>query len=428
MDVVAVIPAGGGSTGVPRTQLRPVGGMPLVARAILAARAVPSIDRVIVCTADPAIARVAAAVDAEVIEGPGELADESGSESALLHALDVLEERGERAEVLVLLHAASPFLDGRALAGAIDRVRRHEEDCVFSAVESQILLWRQTAEGAVGVNHDATSGSRADRETHYAETAAFHVVDVDGFRRARRRFFGRIGFAAVERCTAIELDTLDRLEVAEAVALAPSNAAPIDADALVADFGGVHADDRVVLSDDGHHYVLGHRGDGDSLAALGGAGVPILLLSADVHRVASARARVVPIEIIHGSDDKLAALEYWATQHGVGLDRVAYLGTGVEDLDCLRVVGWPIGTGDAPAEVRALARVVLAAPAGHGAVRELTERILRARQDAEPRPAPGAARRIHEILRRDDGVRELVRALTAGSAARQARPQRIAPR
>ena len=95
-EIVAVIPARGGSKGVPRKNLRRVGGVPLVARAIAAARATASIDRVVVSTDDQEIAAVAQEWGAQVIARPAALADDAAtSESALLHALDVLEdERG----------------------------------------------------------------------------------------------------------------------------------------------------------------------------------------------------------------------------------------------------------------------------------------------------------------------------------------------
>ncbi|MBI5161504.1 MAG: acylneuraminate cytidylyltransferase [Micrococcales bacterium] len=453
-----MIPARGGSKGVPRKNLRPVGGAPLVVRAILAARAVPAIDRVIVSTDDPAIARIAAAVDAQDIDRPGDLAgDAASSESALLHVLDVLEERGEHADVLVFLQATSPFIDRDALAAAVERVRRGEDDCVFSAVESYVFLWRNTVDGAVGVNHDAASRPRRqDRDACFAETGAFYVLDAAGFRRARHRFFGRVGFAPVDPRTALEIDTPEELEVAAALAelldgdlrtaetdesaairpLLPSSAPAIDVDAVVAAFDGVRTENRLVLTDDGHDYVTDPV-DGPAFGSLAEAGVPLLLLSSDVRRVADARARIVPVEVIHGTDDKLAALRYWAGEHRIDLERVAYLGVDADDLGCLAAVGWPVATADAPAELRAAARVLLAASRGRGAVRELTERVLRDRDEtlAEPRTAPVAPRRIHELSRRESAVHELPRGAGARistenleSKEQHERPHRIASR
>ena len=86
--MVAVIPARGGSKGVPGKNLRRVGGVSLVARAVHAARAADSITQVYVSTDDARIAAEARAAGGDVIDRPAELAgDTATSESALLHAL-----------------------------------------------------------------------------------------------------------------------------------------------------------------------------------------------------------------------------------------------------------------------------------------------------------------------------------------------------
>ena len=98
--VLAVIPARGGSKGIPRKNIRPIGGKPLVAWSIEAARASNRVDRVVVSTDDPEIAAVAHRFGAEVIDRPAEISGDSASSASrrLLHALDHLETcRGLRA-------------------------------------------------------------------------------------------------------------------------------------------------------------------------------------------------------------------------------------------------------------------------------------------------------------------------------------------
>lgn len=418
MSVVAVIPARGGSKGVPGKNLRPVGGVPLISRAVFSARATPGIDLVAVSTDDPRIAAAASAAGARIVDRPPGLAgDTATSESALLHALDVLEREGHDVEVIAFLQATSPFIDPVALDRAVERVRAGEVDVAFSATETYIFLWRDAdgPVGAEGVNHDpAIRPRRQDREPHYAETGAFYVMRAAGFRAAGHRFFGRVGVAPVDARGALEVDTLEELELAAAIAplvdgsdiglaiadaVAAGHVDPevaararaIDADAVVTDFDGVHTDDRVIVSDDGNEYVIANRADGMGVRMLREAGVPMLILSTEVHSVVAARARKLQVDVIHGSDDKAAALEYWADEHGVDLERVAYLGNDVNDLGCLRIVGWPISVADAVPEVRAAARVVLASPGGRGAVRELADRILSGRPAAPGSAAPHPA-------------------------------------
>ncbi|TPW94057.1 acylneuraminate cytidylyltransferase family protein, partial [Schumannella luteola] len=110
-EVVAIIPARGGSRGVPSKNLRRVGGVPLVARAVESALAVAAIDRVVVSTDDPEIAEVARARGADVVDRPAELAgDTASSESAIDHTLETLAEHGIEVGVVVFIQATSPFI------------------------------------------------------------------------------------------------------------------------------------------------------------------------------------------------------------------------------------------------------------------------------------------------------------------------------
>jgi N-acylneuraminate cytidylyltransferase len=215
--IVAVIPARGGSKGVPGKNLRPVGGVPLVARSVRAMLAAELVDAVYVSTDDPHIAATARHEGAQVIDRPAELADDAASsESALLHALDSIH---PPADVLVFVQPTSPFIDPADVDQAIARVREGECDVVFSAVPSHAFLWRMGDEGADGVNHDpGTRPRRQDRAAEYRETGAFYVMDARGFRNRGHRFFGRVGIQQVPELGSGEIDTLDDLALASAVA------------------------------------------------------------------------------------------------------------------------------------------------------------------------------------------------------------------
>ncbi|GAA1692144.1 hypothetical protein GCM10009792_10080 [Microcella alkalica] len=222
MSVLAVIPARGGSKGVPGKNLRMVGGRSLVARAVGAARAAASVDRVAVSTDDPAIAREAEASGAVVVLRPAALAtDESASEEALLHALAVV---GDDVEVLVFLQATSPFIDPTDVDAAVARVRAGEADVVFAAIATPVFLWGPSAadgagaaQGWAGVNHDASRRlRRQELPSQVAETGAFYVMDAQRFRAAGHRFFGRIEPAIVAERMALEIDTEEQLLLADA--------------------------------------------------------------------------------------------------------------------------------------------------------------------------------------------------------------------
>jgi YrbI family 3-deoxy-D-manno-octulosonate 8-phosphate phosphatase len=398
---IAVIPARGGSKGIPGKNLRTVGGVPLVVRAVRAAKAARTIDLVVVSTDDEEIASAATGAGAVVVRRPDDLSgDTASSESAVLHALDAIDAgvidagavNGDRPVGIVLLvQATSPLIDPTDLDDAVRRVRDGDADVVFSATPTHAFLWRDggSADGVVGVNHDRSSRPRRqDRPAEYRETGAFYVMDADGFRAAGHRFFGTVAVQTVPERHAIEIDVPADLELARAIAAVDEDdrsGAPIDVDAVVTDFDGVHTDDTATVDELGHESVRVHRGDGHGVRLLREAGVPVLVLSAERNGVVAARAAKLQIDVVHGVDggdargDKGDVLRSWADRVGVPLERIAYLGNDVGDLPALEIVGWPVVVADAHPAARAAARVVLSNRGGSGAVRELADRVLASR-------------------------------------------------
>ncbi|GAA4377736.1 acylneuraminate cytidylyltransferase [Agromyces bauzanensis] len=405
----AIIPARGGSQGLPGKNVARVGGVPLITRAVRAALAADRIGRVVVTTDDGEIAEAARAAGAEVIGRPAELAGSTAtSESALLHALDELERVGagfetlpsvalQPAAVTVFIQATSPFIDPADLDAAVERVASGERDVVFAAAPTHVFLWREIGATAVGVNHEMSHRPRRqDRTPEYAETGAFYVFATDGFREAGHRFFGRVGVQPVHPDHAIEIDDDADLERARTLAvridreLGPRHPL-IDVDALVTDFDGVHTDDTVMVDQLGRESVRVSRSDGHGIARLRAAGIPVLIISAEENPVVGRRAEKLGVECAQGVPAKGEVLRDWATARSIRLDRIAYLGNDRGDVPALDLAGWPVAVPDAAPEALEAARHVLQSPGGHGAVRELADLILAAREPGARRGASDPA-------------------------------------
>jgi len=108
--VLALIPARGGSKGIPRKNLRELCGKPLIAWSIEQARACRGIDRLIVSTEDEEIAAVAQRSGADVpFLRPAEFAtDASPVAGAILHAMQTLAKGGEAYDIVLLIECTSP--------------------------------------------------------------------------------------------------------------------------------------------------------------------------------------------------------------------------------------------------------------------------------------------------------------------------------
>ncbi|MFI6039859.1 cytidylyltransferase domain-containing protein [Streptomyces sp. NPDC051315] len=394
--VLAVIPARGGSKGVPAKNLASVGGVPLVARAVRECRATRLVTDVVVSTDDQAIAAAAREAGAEVVLRPAAIAgDTATSEAAVLHALDTHEAlHGTAADVVLLVQCTSPFLVREDIDGVAAAVAEHGADTAVTVAPFHGFVWRDADEDAAdddgghggggrGVNHDKSyRPRRQDRPQDFLETGAAYAMDAAGFREHGHRFFGRTDLVRTDPARVLEID--DPHDLARARALAPlfdadrpgSLPTAADIDAVVLDFDGTQTDDRVLIDSEGREFVSVHRGDGLGIAALRRSGLRMLILSTEQNPVVAARARKLQLPVLHGIDRKDLALKQWCEEQGIAPERVLYVGNDVNDLPCFALVGWPVAVASAHDVVRGAARAVTSLPGGDGAIREIAGWIL----------------------------------------------------
>lgn len=166
--VVAIIPARGGSKGLPGKHLRSLAGKPVLAYAIEPAVASPLIQRVIVTTDSPEIAEAARALGAEApFLRPTTLADDAATtEAALQHAVLWLDEHeGYRADIVVFLTCTALYREPGWLDEAVRRLMaRPDLDTVFVGLRTHKNFWRRVGATWVRLAADIPYGSRQQRE------------------------------------------------------------------------------------------------------------------------------------------------------------------------------------------------------------------------------------------------------------------------
>lgn len=387
----AVIPARGGSKGLPRKNTLDLAGHPLVAHAILAAKTARHIDAVYVSTDDAEIAAIARRYGAGVIDRPEALSGATASsESAVLHALEELGQRGEpNCELVMMIQCTSPLTIAEDLDGLVETLLHDGSDSAFIAVPFHHFLWRRGEGGAAeGINHEgAKRKRRQDLEPQYLENGAAYVMRTALFRETGERFCGRTSVHVVDASRSLEIDdavdfaraaaTLDELRLDRLV-----EQLPVDVQALVMDFDGVFTDNTVYVLEDGREAVRASRGDGMGLSMLRATGMPLFILSKERNPVVTARANKLKIECQQSTDDKLPAMMAWLEARGIEPASAVYVGNDVNDLECLRAAGCGVVPSDAHPRALAAADVVLSQPGGGGALRELCDLILARRATA----------------------------------------------
>ena len=171
-EVLVVIPARGGSKGIPRKNVRLLAGVPLISYVIRTSLAAQHVTRTVVTTDDEEIAMVAARSGAMVIMRPASLAEDAVTlDPVIHHAVTVLEAQGYIPDVVLTVQPTSPLLRPESLEEAISLLVNGGYDTVISAVNDTHLTWRREA----GERYIPNYAARVNRQylpPVYRETGA----------------------------------------------------------------------------------------------------------------------------------------------------------------------------------------------------------------------------------------------------------------
>jgi YrbI family 3-deoxy-D-manno-octulosonate 8-phosphate phosphatase len=390
---LCIIPARGGSKGIPGKNIRMVSGKPLLAWSIEQARNTPQVSRVLVSTDSAEIAAVARNYKAEIIERPPEISgDTASSESCLVHALDYVKEKENlEPDLVVFLQATSPLREADDIQKAIETMQRDNADSLFSACRGEGFVWRVEKDGTPrSFTYDHKNRPRRqDAPEDLIENGSIYIFKPWVLRQFNNRLGGKVSVYRMPALNSFQIDEPSDLELIEQLfahraksqpGFQPSASDFCKIKLLVLDFDGVLTDNRVLVSEDGKEAVLCDRGDSLGIGMLKSAGIPVVVISKEKNPVVAARCRKLGIECIQGCDEKLAALQKLAESKGATPAEIAYVGNDVNDLECLQWVGAPIAVADAMPAIMSAVRFKTPRAGGHGAVRDVIDWLLNSRR------------------------------------------------
>ena len=217
-SVLAVVPARGGSKGIPRKNLTPLAGHPLLWWTVESVRAAEQPIRLVVSTDDAEIADLALGWGSEVAARPPELAaDESPTELAIEHILAHVP-GALQARILMLLQPTSPIRLPGSLDRAIEWFAKGTSDSLVGVVSEPPFLWRGPEESPTPLYDPPHRKRRQDmdaKDLAYRETGSLYLTTVEAFRASGNRISGRVGLYVMSATEGVDIDTLDDLALAE---------------------------------------------------------------------------------------------------------------------------------------------------------------------------------------------------------------------
>lgn len=219
IKTLAIIPARGGSKGIPKKNITLLSGKPLIAYTIESAFNSKYIDKIIVSTDSQEITRIAKTYGAEVILRPSILAgDEVPTEPVIEHVLNYLKKYDYVPDLVVLLQCTSPLRRKNDIDNSIDYLLDHDFDSVFSVFENKFFVWKQESNKLIPLNYDYLKRPRRqDKSKEYIESGSIYVFDRVTFEKEKNRICGKVGIYIMPYESSFEIDEPFDLWVCEKI-------------------------------------------------------------------------------------------------------------------------------------------------------------------------------------------------------------------
>jgi N-acylneuraminate cytidylyltransferase len=225
-DTIAVIPARGGSKRIPRKNIKPFCGVPLLARTVQMLRNTSLFARIIVSTDDDEIADVATAAGAEVpFKRPAALADDTiGDVPVIRHAIEWLSGHGQHADLFMCVYPAAVLVHPETLRRAVDQAAAGGVDFVFAVAAyphpAQRALRKTSHGGCEMVNPEHRLTRSQDLEPLFFDAGQFKIASRNVWISGRPVFSQASRMIELDHAEIQDIDTLADWNRAERLFLA----------------------------------------------------------------------------------------------------------------------------------------------------------------------------------------------------------------
>jgi N-acylneuraminate cytidylyltransferase len=400
LEILAVIPARGGSKGIPRKNIKLFAGYPLIAYSIQAAKNSKYVTRTIVSTDDLEIASVAKEYGAEVpFLRPDEFAQDQTLDFPVFENLltTLQESEGYSPDLVIQLRPTSPIRPINLVDDAIEEILKDPQiDSVRGVVPSgqnPFKMWRIDPQSGLmegllrveGIEEPYNSARQALPDTYW-QTGHIDVIRTNVIRDQKSMSGRKIKPLHIHPDFTVDLDKPADWQKAEwqvwyggLEMVTPGNKRrpiPEKVDLVVFDFDGVMTDDKVYVNQDGVEMVAANRSDGMGISLMHKTGIKMIVLSSEVNPVVTARCNKLRLPVIQGVEKKAEVLRKFLMENSINPDHVIFIGNDVNDLPCFNEVGCALVVADAHPAVLRQADIILQHKGGKGGVREVCDLLL----------------------------------------------------
>ena len=208
MNIISIIPARGGSKGLPKKNIKQFLGEPLIVHSINYSLSSTRINTTYVTTDDPEIKKISKKAGATIINRPKSLSgDTATTESAIEHALQNIT---IEPDIVVLLQPTSPFRPENSLDKAIEHFIFNNYDSLLSITPTHNFIWNVSNDIAIPRYNFKNRPRRQDinnENMNYIENGSLYIFKTNHFKNHNNRLGGRIGYVIFDEKFSKEIDS-----------------------------------------------------------------------------------------------------------------------------------------------------------------------------------------------------------------------------
>ncbi len=142
------------------------------------------------------------------------------------------------------------------------------------------------------------------------------------------------------------------------------------------DFDGVMTDNKVLIDENGLESVIVNRSDGLAVKLIDEMGIKQIIISTESNKVVNKRAQKLGIECKQNLENKASVVEELSKNLSITKDEIAFIGNDINDLEAMRIVGFPLCPYDASKEIKDLSKTILPSKGGSGVIRDFYDFLI----------------------------------------------------
>lgn len=379
-DTVAFIPVRGGSKSIELKNIKKINGRPLIFWVLDDVVECEGIDKVVVSTDSDDIRATVNLYDSDkilVIDRSEEVStDFASTESVMLEFAEKYDFKN-----IILVQATSPLLDKKDLDNGLKEFEN--ADSVLSVVNQKRFVWKNQVDSQP-INYDYLNRPRRqDFDGFLVENGAFYITSKELLLKTKCRISGKINTVVMDDVTYFEIDEPSDWLIVEKLLQNKYGEPDLsyqlkNIKCLLTDCDGVLTNGAMYYTENGDEIKKFSTHDGMGFKLLRENGFITGIITGENVQLVKRRFEKLGLdELYMGVSDKLKVLDEICEKYNLNYDEIAYVGDDINDLPIINKVGFSCSVNNAVDEVKKYADYVTTKNGGDGAIREITELLLK---------------------------------------------------